>query len=118
MPCFHMRECWIRIGRSHHVYCYSDWSTAVPPEPAEFYLTHSAAQPNLSTDIFLGLLVGAVAMIAFGHAGETSSIEASTDAPIVDVNLFKVLVPIRWTGQAAALPVKASTNAPSVDVNW
>merc|ERR1712137_833653 len=73
---FYMREYWVQIGRSPIVYRYIDWSITVPLQMIEFYFILSAVQPNLSSGMFWRLLVGTVAMLAFGYAGETGSIEA------------------------------------------
>jgi len=68
---FYMREYWIKIGTSPIVYRYIDWSLTVPLQMVEFYLILSAVKPNISGMMFWRLLLGTVAMLAFGYAGET-----------------------------------------------
>merc|ERR1712060_684686 len=76
---FYMREYWVQIGRSPIVYRYIDWSITVPLQMIEFYFILSAVQPNLSSGMFWRLLVGTVAMLAFGYAGEAGKVAASGD---------------------------------------
>jgi bacteriorhodopsin len=68
---FYMREFWVQIGSSPIVYRYIDWSITVPLQMVEFYLILSAVQPNVSQGMFWRLLLGTVAMLAFGYMGET-----------------------------------------------
>merc|ERR1719316_2346852 len=67
---FYMREYWITLGSSPIVYRYIDWSLTVPLQMIEFYLILSAVKPDLSQGMFWRLLLGTVAMLAFGYAGE------------------------------------------------
>jgi len=67
---FYMREFWVQIHSSPILYRYIDWSITVPLQMIEFYLILSAVQPNLGKGMFFRLLVGTVAMLAFGYAGE------------------------------------------------
>jgi len=66
----YMREFWVTIHSSPILYRYIDWSITVPLQMIEFYLILSAVQPNLSKGMFVRLLLGTVAMLAFGYAGE------------------------------------------------
>merc|ERR1711879_233044 len=67
---FYMREFWITIHMSPILYRYIDWSITVPLQMIEFYLILSAVQPSLGKGMFYRLLLGTVAMLAFGYAGE------------------------------------------------
>merc|ERR1712144_53624 len=67
---FYMREFWVIIGTSPILYRYIDWSITVPLQMIEFYLILSAVNPSLSGMMFWRLLLGTVAMLAFGYAGE------------------------------------------------
>jgi len=67
---FYMREFWVQIHSSPILYRYIDWSITVPLQMIEFYLILSAVQPNIGKGMFLRLLLGTVAMLAFGYAGE------------------------------------------------
>jgi len=71
---FYMREFWIQIGTSPIVYRYIDWSITVPLQMVEFYLILSAVTPELGGGMFWRLLLGTVAMLGFGYAGETGSV--------------------------------------------
>jgi len=71
---FYMREFWITLHSSPILYRYIDWSITVPLQMIEFYLILSAVQPGLSAGIFWRLLLGTVAMLAFGYAGESKAV--------------------------------------------
>jgi len=45
----------------------------VPLQMIEFYLILSAVQPNLSGGMFWRLMIGTVAMLSFGYAGESGA---------------------------------------------
>jgi len=74
---FYMREYWIKIGTSPIVYRYIDWSLTVPLQMVEFYLILSAVKPNISGMMFWRLLLGTVAMLAFGYCGEEHALGVS-----------------------------------------
>merc|ERR1711985_182725 len=67
---FYMREYWVTLHSSPILYRYIDWSITVPLQMIEFYLILSAVQPKISGMIVWRLLLGTVAMLAFGYAGE------------------------------------------------
>jgi len=67
---FYMREFWVIIHTSPILYRYIDWSITVPLQMIEFYLILSAVKPELDRAIFMRLLFGTVAMLAFGYSGE------------------------------------------------
>jgi len=71
---FYMREFWVQIGTSPILYRYIDWSITVPLQMIEFYLILSAVKPDLSQGMFWRLLLGTVAMLSFGYAGETETV--------------------------------------------
>merc|ERR1719388_289816 len=73
---FYMREFWVQIGSSPIVYRYIDWSITVPLQMVEFYLILAAVQPTISQGMFWRLLVGTIAMLAFGYMGEAGKINA------------------------------------------
>merc|ERR1712242_308725 len=73
---FYMREFWVQIGTSPIVYRYIDWTITVPLQMVEFYLILSAVQPNIGAGMFWRLLIGTVAMLAFGYSGEAGFINA------------------------------------------
>ena len=71
---FYMREFWVQIGTSPILYRYIDWSITVPLQMIEFYLILSAVKSDLSQGMFWRLLIGTVAMLTFGYAGETQTV--------------------------------------------
>merc|ERR1712003_305685 len=73
---FYMREFWVQIGSSPIVYRYIDWSITVPLQMVEFYLILSAVQPSIGQGMFWRLLLGTVAMLAFGYVGEAGMLNA------------------------------------------
>jgi len=73
---FYMREFWVTIHSSPILYRYIDWSITVPLQMIEFYLILSAVQPTISGGMFWRLMLGTVAMLAFGYAGEAQFIPA------------------------------------------
>jgi len=74
---FYMREYWVIIHNSPILYRYIDWSITVPLQMIEFNLILRAVQPNISAGMFWRLLLGTVAMLAFGYAGEAHFIDAT-----------------------------------------
>merc|ERR1712146_723592 len=69
-----MRENWIIMHGSPILYRYIDWSITVPLQMIEFNLILVAVKPDLSAGMFWRLLLGTVAMLAFGYGGETHSL--------------------------------------------
>jgi bacteriorhodopsin len=69
----YMREYWVKFQQSPIVYRYIDWSITVPLQMIEFYLILSAVNPNISGGMFWRLMIGTVAMLAFGYLGESGN---------------------------------------------
>merc|ERR1712032_836324 len=65
----YMREYWVAVGKSPIVYRYIDWSITVPLQMIEFNLILKAAKAPIGPAAFWRLLVGTVAMLAFGMGG-------------------------------------------------
>merc|ERR1712029_1226684 len=72
---FYMREFWVQLHTSPILYRYIDWSITVPLQMIEFYLILSAVKA-VSSGMFFRLLLGTVAMLAFGYMGEAQFIPA------------------------------------------
>lgn len=72
----YMREYWVKFQQSPIVYRYIDWSITVPLQMVEFYLILSAVNPKISGGMFWRLLLGTVAMLAFGYLGESNNMNA------------------------------------------
>jgi len=72
----YMREFWVQIHASPILYRYIDWSITVPLQMIEFYLILSAVKPDLGQGMFWRLLLGTVAMLSFGYAGEAGFLPA------------------------------------------
>merc|ERR1712107_18812 len=73
----YMREYWVQVKSSPIVYRYIDWSITVPLQMIEFNLILKAAGKPVSAVMFWRLLVGTVAMLGFGYAGETGAMPAA-----------------------------------------
>jgi sensory rhodopsin len=73
----YMREYWVQVKASPIVYRYIDWSITVPLQMIEFNLILKAAGKPVSSEMFWKLLIGTVAMLGFGYAGETGAVNAS-----------------------------------------
>merc|ERR1712194_673144 len=67
---FYMREFWVQLHSSPILYRYIDWTITVPLQMIEFYLILAAVKPDIGKGMFLRLLLGTVAMLMFGYAGE------------------------------------------------
>merc|ERR1712054_377968 len=72
----YMREYWVAVHSSPIVYRYIDWSITVPLQMIEFNLILKAAKAPIGAAGFWKLLIGTVAMLAFGYAGESGAINA------------------------------------------
>merc|ERR1719156_462579 len=68
---FYMREFWVIIHSSPILYRYIDWSVTVPLQMIEFNLILKAVKPDIGSGMFWRLLLGTVAMLAFGYTGES-----------------------------------------------
>merc|ERR1712146_416140 len=73
---FYMREFWVMLHSSPILYRYIDWSITVPLQMIEFYLILSAVNPNIGGGMFWRLMLGTVAMLAFGYMGESGNMNA------------------------------------------
>jgi bacteriorhodopsin len=73
---FYMREFWVQLHSSPILYRYIDWTITVPLQMIEFYLILAAVKPDIGKGMFLRLLLGTVAMLMFGYAGEAQFINA------------------------------------------
>merc|ERR1712190_258845 len=71
----YMREYWVSVGKSPIVYRYIDWSITVPLQMIEFNLILQASKAPIGPGGFWRLLVGTVAMLAFGYAGEPKAVD-------------------------------------------
>jgi bacteriorhodopsin len=72
----YMREYWVQVHKSPIVYRYVDWSITVPLQMIEFNLILKAAGKKVSPFMFWRLLLGTVAMLAFGYLGEIGAFPA------------------------------------------
>ena len=66
---FYMREVWVATGSTPTVYRYIDWIITVPLLMVEFYLILSAIT-KVPGGVFWRLIIGTIAMLVFGFAGE------------------------------------------------
>jgi bacteriorhodopsin len=72
---FYMRDVWISTGTSPTVFRYIDWLLTVPLLMIEFYLILSAVT-KVPAGVFWRLLIGSIAMLGFGYAGEAGWMDA------------------------------------------
>ena len=72
---FYMRDVWVATGTSPTVFRYIDWLLTVPLLMIEFYLILSAVA-KVPAGVFWRLLLGTVAMLGFGYAGEAGLMDA------------------------------------------
>ena len=72
---FYMRDVWVATGTSPTVFRYIDWLLTVPLLMIEFYLILSAVT-KVPAGVFWRLLIGSVAMLGFGYAGESGMMDA------------------------------------------
>ena len=72
---FYMREVWVSTGTSPTVFRYIDWLLTVPLLMIEFYLILSAVT-KVPAGVFWRLLIGSIAMLGFGYAGEAGWMDA------------------------------------------
>ncbi|TWX73573.1 bacteriorhodopsin-like [Colwellia sp. C1TZA3] len=72
---FYMRDVWVATGESPTAFRYIDWLLTVPLLMVEFYLILSAVA-KVPAGVFWRLLLGSIAMLGFGYAGETGMMDA------------------------------------------
>jgi bacteriorhodopsin len=72
---FYMRDVWVSTGTSPTVFRYIDWLLTVPLLMIEFYLILSAVT-KVPAGVFWRLLIGTIAMLGFGYAGEAGWMDA------------------------------------------
>ena len=72
---FYMRDVWASSGESPTEFRYIDWLLTVPLLMIEFYLILSAVA-KVPAGVFWRLLIGSIAMLGFGYAGEAGWMDA------------------------------------------
>jgi bacteriorhodopsin len=72
---FYMRDVWVSTGESPTAFRYIDWLLTVPLLMVEFYLILSAVA-KVPAGVFWRLLLGSIAMLGFGYAGEVGIMSA------------------------------------------
>jgi bacteriorhodopsin len=102
---FYMREYWIIMHGSPILYRYIDWSITVPLQMIEFYLILLAVKPNLTGGMFWRLLLGTVAMLAFGYAGEAKAVDPTVGFVLGMAGWFYILYEI-FMGEAGAVATR------------
>merc|ERR1711963_1362593 len=96
----YMREYWVAVGKSPIVYRYIDWSITVPLQMIEFNLILKAANAPIGPAGFWKLLVGTVAMLAFGFAGESAQASGAnnvSEAVKQSFNNMRIIVSLGWS---------------------
>merc|ERR1712107_327543 len=93
----YMREYWVQVKSSPIVYRYIDWSITVPLQMIEFNLILKAAGKPVSATMFWKLLVGTVAMLGFGYAGEAGGTAGDcSEAVATNFNNMRLIVTVGW----------------------
>ena len=82
---FYMREYWVQIGHSPTFYRYIGWLITLFMQTSEFNFILSVAQSNPGSGMFWRILVGTVAMSAFGYVGGAGSIEQAPASSLTPV---------------------------------
>jgi len=106
---FYMREYWVIMHGSSILYRYIDWSITVPLQMIEFYLILLAVQPSLGGGMFWRLMVGTVAMLAFGYAGESKVIDPFMGFVLGMSGWGYILFEI-FAGEAGTIAMSGSVN--------
>ena len=83
---FYMRDVWVSTGTSPTELRYIDWLLTVPLFMVEFYLVLSVVT-KVPARVFWKLLLGSIAMLGFGFAGETG---------MMGVTLAFILAMLGW----------------------
>jgi len=103
----YMREYWVQVHQSPIVYRYVDWTITVPLQMVEFNLILKAAGKPVTPGMFWRLLLGTVAMLAFGYMGETGALEAWIGFIFGMFGWFYILKEI-FTGEAGGVAGECS----------
>ena len=111
---FYMRDVWASSGESPTEFRYIDWLLTVPLLMIEFYLVLSAVT-KVPAGVFWRLLVGTVAMLGFGYAGETGMMNASVGFWLAMAGWAFILYEI-FAGEASK--VAASQATPAVQKSY
>jgi len=98
---FYMRDVWVSTGTSPTELRYIDWLLTVPLLMVEFYLVLSAVT-KVPARVFWKLLLGSIAMLGFGFAGETEMM-GSTLAFILGILGWGFIVWEIFKGEASQI---------------
>merc|ERR1712003_583893 len=93
-----MREYWVQVHKSPIVYRYIDWSITVPLQMIEFNLILKAAGKPVTSGMFWRLLIGTVAMLAFGFMGEAGGVSGECPKAVREsFNSMRLIVTAGWS---------------------
>merc|ERR1719231_1375145 len=106
---FYMREYWVIMHGSPILYRYIDWSITVPLQMIEFYLILLAVQPSLGGGMFWRLMIGTVAMLAFGYAGESKVIDPFIGF-VLGMSGWGYILQEIFSGEAGTIAMSGSVN--------
>jgi len=107
MHYMYVRSVWVTTGDSPIIYKYIEWLITMPLLALQFYLILSAVKKTSST-IFWKLLIGTLAMVFGGYAGEAGYILPFLGFVIWMTGWIYILYEI-FSGEAGKL-VEKSTN--------
>lgn len=104
---FYMRNVWVATGSTPTVYRYIDWIITVPLLMAEFYLILSAIT-KVPAGIFWRLIIGTIAMLVFGFAGEAGLLNV-TAAFILSMFGWIYIIYEVFAGEASKISASKAT---------
>merc|ERR1712008_426137 len=94
----YMREYWVQVHQSPIVYRYVDWTITVPLQMMEFNLILKAARKPVTPGMFWRLLLGTVAMLAFGYMGEAGGVAGECSQAVKEAfNNMRFIVTVGWS---------------------
>merc|ERR1712113_441015 len=94
----YMREYWVQVHQSPIVYRYVDWTITVPLQMIEFNLILKAARKPVTPGMFWRLLLGTVAMLAFGYMGEAGGVAGECSQAVKEsFNNMRFIVTVGWS---------------------
>merc|ERR1712008_85626 len=77
---------------------YVDWTITVPLQMIEFNLILKAARKPVTPGMFWRLLLGTVAMLAFGYMGETGGVAGECSQAVKEAfNNMRFIVTVGWS---------------------
>ena len=109
MHSIYVRTVWVTTGDSPIIYQYIEWLITMPLLALQFYFILSAVR-KISSTIFWKLLIGTLAMVCGGYAGEAGYILPFLGLVIWMAGWIYILYEI-FTGEAGKLIARSTNKA-------